>query len=128
MANIDELRINENQELCTLPAILGEAYGIKFDQTQNIQDLEDAIKYTQAAVDKTPCDDPDLPIILNNLGSRLRDRYNRIGNMQDLEDAIKHIQAAVDKTPSDHHDLPGRWSNLGVFLSDIYDRMGNMQN
>src|SRR5258706_329989 len=90
----------------------------------NMQDLEDAIQHTQAAVNKTPSGHPILPAMLNNLRSILSDRYNRMGNMQDLEDAIKYTEAAVNKTPSGHHNLPATLKNLGNQLSDRYDRMG----
>ena len=85
-----------------LGAMFRRLYRKKFDQTGNIQDLEDAIKYAREALNKTPSNHLMLATMLSDLGSQLSDRYDRMGNMQDLEDAIKNTQAAVNITTSGH--------------------------
>ena len=88
-----------------------------------MQDLQDAIKHTQAAVNKTPSGHPNLPATLSNLGSFLNERYNRMGDTQDLEDAIKHTQAAVNKTPSDHPNLFQSERTLSRSLRLLYSEL-----
>jgi hypothetical protein len=46
-----------------------------------MQDLEQAIKVAQQAVDSTPVDYPDRAGRLNNLGAKLESRYKRTGQM-----------------------------------------------
>jgi hypothetical protein len=60
-----------------------------------MQDLEEAIKAAQQAVDSTPVDRPGRAGRLNNLGNNLCSRYERTGQMQGLEEAIKAAQQAV---------------------------------
>ncbi|KAH0556259.1 hypothetical protein GP486_005813 [Trichoglossum hirsutum] len=59
-----------------------------------MEDLEEAIRVAQQAVDATPEDHPDLAAWLNALGNKLRRRYERTGKMEDLKEAIQVTQQA----------------------------------
>ncbi|KAJ3454621.1 hypothetical protein MRS44_013221 [Fusarium solani] len=90
-------------------------------------DLEEAIRLTREAIDATPLDRPDRAMFLNNLGTRLCDRYSRTATMADLEEAIRVGREVIDATPPDHpsRDHPSRagWlNNLGVRLVYRYSR------
>ena len=85
-----------------------------------MQDIEDAIKHIQAAVNKTPSNHLGLSNMLHNLEGFLYARYNRMSSMQDIEDAIKYTQAAVNKTPPDHPGLAHLFNNhLGVLYQSF---------
>ena len=75
-----------------------------------MEDLEEAIRKVQQAVEITPQDHPDLAMYLNNLGYVLEKRFDRIGRMEDLEESIHKAQQAVENTPKDHPNLAD-WSN-----------------
>jgi CHAT domain-containing protein len=87
-------------------------------------DLEEAIRVYQTAVQRTPPDSPVLPMYLNNLGTGLSDRYARSGALADLEEAIRVYQTTVQRTPPDSPDLPMYLNNLGAGLRDRYARSG----
>jgi len=69
--------------------VLGTGLRDRYARTDQLADLEEAIRVYQTAVQRTPPDSPGLPGYLNNLGNGLRDRYARIGQLADLEEAIE---------------------------------------
>ena len=72
----------------------------------------------QQVLQRTPPNSPDLPTVLNNLGTSRR--YGRTGHWKNLEEAIRVFQQAVPRTPPDSPELPTRLNNLGIGLSDRY--------
>ena len=93
-----------------------------------LEDLEEAIRVYQQAVQRTPPTRPTCPCYLNNLGNGLRDRYARTGRLEDLEEAIRVYQQAVQRTPPDSPDLPCHLNNLGNGLRDRYARTGRLED
>ncbi|TGO15144.1 hypothetical protein BPAE_0591g00040 [Botrytis paeoniae] len=93
-----------------------------------MDDLKEAIRIIQEAVDTTPKDHPDLAMYLNNLGNRLNDRYSRTGAIYDLEEAIRIGREAVNATPKDHLNLLRYLNNLGNRLGNRYSRIGVMND
>ncbi|KAH7131154.1 CHAT domain-containing protein [Dactylonectria macrodidyma] len=89
-------------------------------------DLEEAIRTARQAVDSTPDDHPDRAGRLNNLGTKLGQRYGRTGEMVDLEEAIRTARQAVDSTPDDHPHRAAWSNNLGNKLESRYERTGEM--
>ena len=87
-----------------------------------MNDLQEAIRVGQAAVDAIPEDHSDRATYLNNLGARLGDRYSRTGSLNDLQEAIRVGKAAVNATPEDHSNRARHLGNLGATLSDRYSR------
>jgi CHAT domain-containing protein len=90
-----------------------------------MDDLEQAIALSQAAVDQAPDGFPGRPSLLHNLGTSLRDWYTRTGDLDALEQAIDAHEEAVATTRS---GSPARWlhlSGLGIALFDRYRRTGN---
>jgi hypothetical protein len=64
--------------------------------------LDDAIRFTQEAVDATLEGHPNCAQQLNKVGVRLHNRYLRTGAMADLEDAIRFTQEAINVTLEDN--------------------------
>jgi tetratricopeptide (TPR) repeat protein len=91
-------------------------------------DLDRALGLWMRAVQLTPADSPDLPSILNNLGTGLSARYARSGELEDLRRAIESYERAVQLTPADSPDLPSRLNNLGNGLRARYARSGELED
>ncbi|KAH0557190.1 hypothetical protein GP486_005017 [Trichoglossum hirsutum] len=79
-----------------------------------IEDLEEAIRVVQQAVDITPKDHTNLTGSLNNLGIELDNRYECTGKIEDLEEATRIAQQAVNITTKDHPDLATQLNSLGI--------------
>ncbi|KAJ7264632.1 CHAT domain-containing protein, partial [Mycena rebaudengoi] len=88
----------------------------------DVKDLEAALQYKQAAVEKTPEGHPDQARHLEGLAVSFRDRYQRSGNVKDLEAALQYNQEAVEKTPEGHPDLAEHLQNLAVSFRAQYQR------
>jgi tetratricopeptide (TPR) repeat protein len=79
-------------------------------ETQNLSDLEEAIRVTQSAAEIStkihevsgmlPEDDPDRARIMYNLGYALENRYKVTKMLPDIEEAIKLMRIALDITTS----------------------------
>ncbi|KAJ5151471.1 Tetratricopeptide-like helical [Penicillium canariense] len=91
---------------------LANMLSARYDRTGNSDDLQNAVRHAQRAVDTTPEDHPGLPSWLNTLAINLLTRYNRAGDLNDLQNAVRHAQRAVDITPGDHPDLASWLNNL----------------
>jgi hypothetical protein len=60
----------------------------RYRSHERLEDLDQALRLWQQAVQLAQPGSPDLPLVLNNLGNGLRERYTRIGLLEDLEKAI----------------------------------------
>jgi hypothetical protein len=89
-----------------------------------MEDLEEAIRMVEQAVEATPEDPPDLAMCLENLTNGLAERFERTRRIKDLEGAVRKAEQAVDVTPKDHPALPARMDNLGNNLARRYERTG----
>jgi hypothetical protein len=73
----------------------------------SVRDKSDsAIQRYQEALNRTPTDQPDQALRLQNLGAGYGDRYRATGAMADLDTAIQLFQEALDRTPTDHRKPP----------------------
>lgn len=73
---------------------LGTLLLTRYEHAGKLDDLEEAISYSQRAIDLTPQDHSDLPGYLMTLGNALSAQYSRTGNTDDLSAAIIHIEQA----------------------------------
>lgn len=69
---------------------------------------------------------PSRPVILNNLGIALKERFEHTGATADLDAAIEASQQAVQATPPGDPSRAGRLSNLGIALRERFERTGAM--
>ncbi|KAK1993567.1 hypothetical protein LX36DRAFT_729603 [Colletotrichum falcatum] len=98
-------------------------------QSSSIVELisqDEVITIAREALKATPDDYPHQAILLNNLGTRLSNRYSRTGSIEDLEESITIIREALKATPDDHPDRARPLNNLGLQLGDRYSRTGAM--
>ena len=91
-----------------------------------VDDLTQAIRAFEQAVESTPPDLPRLPGLLGNLGIGLKYRYERTGELSDLERAIQAWERAVESTPPDSPDLVVLLNNLGGGLITRYGLTGQL--
>jgi tetratricopeptide (TPR) repeat protein len=96
----------------------------KYESAGKLSDLEEAIRYGQAAVDATPEGDPNRCLYLSNLSAGWQLRFSHTGRLEDLERAVRLGEDAVAATPDDHHSRGMFLSNYGVALQRLFERVG----
>ena len=100
----------------------------RYKREGRLEDLTQAIKYSQKAVDLTPDGNPNRATLLNNLSNRLSTRYKREEKLEDLTQIIKYSQETVDLTSDNNPDRAGRLNNLSNRLSTRYEREGKLED
>ena len=89
---------------------------IRFERTEDLADLSNAISYHQKALHLAPEGYADIPGYLKNLGISLQNRFGRTGDLADISDAISYQQKAIHLIPEGHADIPSYLSSLGTSL------------
>lgn len=74
----------------------------RFQQTNSLSDLNEALKAMKEAVDSTARDHPYRSGYLNNLGIVLRSIFEQTGLMNDLHTAVKASEETVKLIPYGH--------------------------
>ncbi|KAL6694427.1 CHAT domain-containing protein [Trichoderma pleuroticola] len=97
----------------------------KYNTTQEMDHLDQAVDSCQKAVDATPAGAKVRAKVLTHLGIMLGARYNRTKEPRDLEDAISHSLQAVEEK-SDHPDTEACLNNLALHLGAKYDKTRNL--
>ncbi|KAJ1308109.1 hypothetical protein OPQ81_002171 [Rhizoctonia solani] len=98
----------------------------RFDLLGEPDDITKSIEYTNIALTLTADNNPGLPCLLANLGTRHGKRYNRLGEMHDSDNAIEYTSLSLALTPDGDPALPGRLANLGVFHADRFVNLGDL--
>ncbi|KAJ7466495.1 CHAT domain-containing protein [Mycena latifolia] len=125
LQSILELRPeNFAQNLDSMAEVLSDRY----EEGQDLEDLEAAIQMRQTAVALADRDDALLPLFLANLSYSLTDRYERLDTLADLDGAIKNLKDALDLTPKEHVNHPKRLRSLGLALSRRYRRRDTVED
>ncbi|KAI3326723.1 hypothetical protein HD806DRAFT_488009 [Xylariaceae sp. AK1471] len=100
----------------------------RFELTEVMEDLNQAVEIADVAMEATPIDHPDRASRLDNLGTWLGRRFERTSSMDDLNRAVDIASAAVNATPQDHPDRAGRLNNLGKLLGKRFERTGSIDD
>ena len=91
----------------------------RYSRLGDMEDLEEAIRKGQEAVDLTPATEvDDLQRFQCNLSLDFHARFNRAGAAEDLEHAIRLLRKAMEAAPKDFVLL----NNLLLFLSNRWER------
>ena len=105
------------QELYNLAKTLNK----RFDETDNVANLDEAIALHRSALDLRPAAHPARHWSLHWLAWCLHHRYRKQGTLPDLEEAITLERAAlVDLRPEGHPDRSDSLNNLAASLSSRY--------
>ncbi|TDL22044.1 hypothetical protein BD410DRAFT_803857 [Rickenella mellea] len=111
------------------PALLGNLGVLflhRFNLLGDIADINQAILYTERAVQLTPEGDLDMPSRLHVLGTSFFERFKRHGVVADIEQAVLTQERAVQLTPDGHRDKPECFTNLGNSFATRFERLGDM--
>lgn len=98
--------------------VLGSFFSKKSEWTGAVDDFEQAIQASEAAVAASPPNHPSQATRLVILGDTLHTRFLQLGDLNDLENAILVGKRAVSSMPQDHPDR----ANTLNFLIDVLDR------
>ncbi|WP_327634548.1 CHAT domain-containing protein [Kribbella sp. NBC_00482] len=88
------------QDLDTISA-LGDTYRELFEQSGDVDHIDQAVEHTRFAVDRSDPHDPRLHSWQNNLCAALQTRYRMTGIPEDLSDAF---EAGLEAISSDEKD------------------------
>ncbi|TXC10416.1 hypothetical protein FocTR4_00004629 [Fusarium oxysporum f. sp. cubense] len=97
----------------------------RFMVTEDDADLEEAIQFSQKAVELTSACNARY---LSNLAASLKIRFSVTGELKDLEDGIVLAKQAVSVTESDDPELPKWLNNLGNHLSNKHLITGSLED
>ncbi|KAI0595947.1 CHAT domain-containing protein [Biscogniauxia sp. FL1348] len=101
----------------------------EYEETHDLQAINDAVRLSRAAVERTPPDDPDLAERQNELSIMLESQYERTGALSDLEEAIRISKQSVASTVSmDPIDHASRLNNLGNMLESLFEETGDLEH
>ena len=103
----------------------GKALYRRFEQNEQMEDLDAAIEAFRQMVAATPSDSPAWPKNLTTLAVASRDRYDLLGRMEDLETAGKAYSDALDASSPTSPELPARLNGLA---NCVYEYCGQAEN
>ena len=87
------------QSVATTHNMLSQALALRHGRTGSLNDLDDAVKASDAALALTMSDDPQRPCCLLNLAVPTLAHYKQTGRMEDLNRAISASKDALDSMP-----------------------------
>ncbi|NEA68777.1 CHAT domain-containing tetratricopeptide repeat protein [Streptomyces sp. SID12488] len=111
-----------------LPGLLDELSGLlitRYDRAGAITDLDDVLKASRQAVNKTATHDPDWAGRMANLAMALRLHFLRTDEGTDLDLAIHTAEVAVEHLDPGHSGYATVRSNLGILLRARFGRSGD---
>lgn len=114
---------DDRATLVRAQAAVGFALRLRYEHTEHLASLDDAISLLQSSADGSEVDarteegDKFLAAALNMLGNARWARHLRTTNASELESAIAVLRRAVALDPD-----PGFLSNLGMALRTQYER------
>ena len=102
----------------------------QYRKTDQIGQLDEAIKYRQAAVKATPenYSYPSYRLHLNNLAICFGDRFKRLGQVADSDQAVKYAAKALQATPKGHTHRDRYLNNLASYLGDRFSRTNHLRD
>jgi tetratricopeptide (TPR) repeat protein len=114
---------DDSDRLARAKNAVGFSLRLRYEQTEHLASLDDAIDLLQSAVEGAEA--PDLrAALLNQLGNARWARHLRTGDPDELESAIDELRQSV-RVGTEHDILdPGHLSNLGLALGTQYERTG----
>jgi hypothetical protein len=107
---------------------LGKLFSLRFESSEDLDDITEAITKHQHAILLTPDGHAELPVRLGELGISFFHRFEYSEDPDDLSQAIKNQQHAVKLTPDGHADLPTQLDNLGNSLKSRFKLAGDLND
>ncbi|KAI0085868.1 TPR-like protein [Irpex rosettiformis] len=100
----------------------------RYEETENPNDLEQAMEIAQRVLELTPKGDQDYLSHLMSFAITLYARYERYGNLEDLRKSVETKVLVCDSTPDDHPHRPSRLHNLANSLLSRFKSLGDLQD
>lgn len=108
---------------------LGLLYHLKFQISQDVKDLDNAVDMMREAIDATPPNGPDLPVRYSTMANLYASRYQFLGGRETRDESLKWMRAAVDAAERlGDPELPARQNALAVQLFNNYIRLREEQD
>lgn len=85
---------------------LATALSARYDEREDIDDLQECIKLFETALPMFAPDNPQALHLRRNLAHSLQKMYAKRQTIEDLNAAIAHFEAYMMISPEDHPDLP----------------------
>ncbi len=104
---------------------LGIMYHHRYGETEDVDDLSEAISWTERGLSFEVEDDPQFGGSLSNLASLLSQRYEQTQDQQELDKAIAMGRRAVRISGNDDFHLAASSSNLARMLCLRYRKDGS---
>ncbi|KDQ50729.1 hypothetical protein JAAARDRAFT_211553 [Jaapia argillacea MUCL 33604] len=95
---------------------LGSALRDRFDETEDLLDIDTAIEVHRQSLTAVESNHPLRPSLLSHYGFALRDRFDHSENLRDLEDALSQHRHALELLPAGD---PDQWD----VLSNVCDAL-----
>ena len=122
-----EMTPAEQADLPTVRDLVG-SFSRRFGDSRDLDDLSEAIKYQELALQLTPDGHADLPTRLSNLGLSFLRRFENTVDLKDISAAINYQQRALQLTPVGHANLPTRFNNLGSSFLQRFEQNGDLND
>ncbi|GAA4640609.1 CHAT domain-containing protein [Actinoallomurus vinaceus] len=90
-----------------------------------LEDLDEAVDVSRAAVAALPGDHPARTDALTELARALRNRFERTGERADADGAVSAARDALDALPADHADRCSSLHDLSRFQYERFERFGD---
>ncbi|KAB5588840.1 TPR-1 domain containing protein [Ceratobasidium theobromae] len=116
-----ELLDPEKTAFAEVTGSLAMAFHARYKNSgNNIEDLDNAIKYFKTTVELTPFSNPDHPRITDLLGKSFISKYRSDRNLQYLDYAVMLQQQSLVLTPLESRHYANRLEGLGYAYSKRY--------
>lgn len=125
---LTRLLITAHPAAAELANLLDELSGLlvaRYDRTRAVTDLDEALKASRQAVNKTAVQDPDWATRMANLAMALRLHFLRTDEDADLDLAVHTAEMSVEHLAAGHSAYAHVRSNLGILLQARFERSGD---
>ena len=95
-----------------------------YEQSGEMEDLEEAITYHHEAITLRPPGHPNRSASLNHLANVILTRYEQLGSLKDLEEMITYHHEALDLHPPGDPNRSASLNNLANAVLACYEQSG----
>lgn len=103
--------------------LLGSFWSIRYNLTEDTEDLEIAIRYSEQAVSDTRVKDANFATTLIQFGEVLAKRYEQTKSVSDFQAATSHIERALPFISTDDPDRAKGFGTLANLFSTRFEHM-----
>jgi CHAT domain-containing protein/tetratricopeptide (TPR) repeat protein len=120
--------LNDDPDLTRRRIDLGICLGERFSITEDIDDLNEAIRIGHQAFKDVPESHDDRALVLQYLCCKVGDRFAHTGNLNDAYEAIKFGELAIRPGLNRHGRYAQMLSNLSACYGDLFGSTGDLDH